>query len=661
MRIYLRILELICPLFLCSVIVLSEDFKWEQVPAWDWNVVIDSSKGIRDAVMIFEKVVQNDRDMSSNNYYFSVYRRIRIFTPEGKSWGDVDIPVMDENQKIDELRGRTILPDGKEIELDENRVHEKEVFRSDGLKVKQKSFSLPGIVEGCIIEYYFKLKLSGPASTWYIQKGIPVLRGEMVWELRHQSGFFSQLLNPTESIYNKITQKYVPNFLWLNLKNPGTADNVMHENDLDAIRFAINNVPPYKEEPYSRFESGLIGQLKYYYGSPNDPTSYWRERSVKEMEGLKDFLNDNDRLKPVLESFPTSASQEEKITLAYDWITKHIKNISYYESAKKHDKNDNVNDVLQHGYANISQIDLVFYAMLKQMDINARIVFAMNRREGEFHKDAKYWQFEGPVIIVPGAGDSMRCYCPGLANQPPGVVPWYYEGSQGFVLGDSVNMFVTLPSIRPDYHREIETFTLRLNDDNLLQGTFADQMNGSGARTLRMGAIEASSKEQTDEARKALEREFPKAEIDSISLKGIDNLALPAEVDCSLKLPTPEQRIGTTIMIKPFADVEVMGNPFRASTREHIIDFGHAKNYTQVMKITLPAGCHVDGLPSDTAYSNEAGSARISFAAAQGVVTIQRNYVVTSIYFPPSSYEQIRKIFQLWESFRMTTIVAKQG
>ena len=85
MRIGSHILAFICLLFLSSVIVLSEDFKWEPVPVSDWNIAVDSAKGIRDAVMIFEKVVQNDRDMSSNNYYFSVYRRIRIFTPERKS------------------------------------------------------------------------------------------------------------------------------------------------------------------------------------------------------------------------------------------------------------------------------------------------------------------------------------------------------------------------------------------------------------------------------------------------------------------------------------------------------------------------------------------------------------------------------------------------
>jgi hypothetical protein len=654
-------LALACLMISGSSIVFAEDFKWDSVQPWHWDIAADSVKGIRDAVMIFERVIQDDRGMSDNNFYFSVYRRIKVLTTEGKSWGDVDIPVMDEDQKVDELRARTILRDGKTIELDEDRVHEKEVFRSDGLKVKQKSFSLPGIVEGCIIEYYFKLKLSGPASTWYIQKGIPVLYGELVWQLREKSGFLSQFFNPAERFYNKLNEKYVPNFLWLNLKNPGTADKNLNGSDLLSIRFVIKDVPAYKDEPYSRLESALLGQLKFYYGSPDEPTSYWRRQSVKEMEGLKDFLEDNDKLKPILESFPNSASREEKILLAYDWLTKNIKNTSYYERSKKHDKNSNVNDVLKHGFASANQIDLVFYAMLKQMDINPRYVYAMNRREGEFHKDAKYWQFDGPVIVVPGTGDSMRCYCPGFVNLPPGVVPWYYEGSQGFVLGDSVNMFVTLPSTRPDYHREIETFTLRLNDDYLLQGTFADQMNGSGARTLRMGAIEATSKEQTDEARKALEREFPKAEIDSISLKGIDSLALPAEVDCSVKLPTPAQRVGTTIMMKPFADVEVMGNPFQASSREHIIDFRHALDYSQVMKITLPAGCHINGLPSDTSFSNEAGSAKISFAADSGVVTIQRSYVVTSVWFPASAYEQIRKLFQLWESFRMTTLIVKQG
>ncbi|MFQ5630148.1 MAG: hypothetical protein ACE5I1_15375, partial [bacterium] len=135
---------MIISLFFVTSVFAGEKFYWEPVTEADWSVVADSAKGYRDAVMLFEKVTADDRKFADGKTYLTIYRRIRILDAEGRDWGDVLAPLFYKKQKIEEVKGRTILPDGREIALAKDQIFEKQAIKTKGAKIKQTNFSLPG-------------------------------------------------------------------------------------------------------------------------------------------------------------------------------------------------------------------------------------------------------------------------------------------------------------------------------------------------------------------------------------------------------------------------------------------------------------------------------------------------------------------------------------
>jgi Domain of Unknown Function with PDB structure (DUF3857) len=84
------------------------------------------------------------------------YIRIKIFTDTGKEkLGTVDIP-HGKKTTVTDVAGRTVKPDGSIIPLTKDAVFDSVVAKGGGLKIKQRSFAMPGIEPGAIIEYTWK-------------------------------------------------------------------------------------------------------------------------------------------------------------------------------------------------------------------------------------------------------------------------------------------------------------------------------------------------------------------------------------------------------------------------------------------------------------------------------------------------------------------------
>ena len=90
-------------------------FEWEEVNQQDWDIKKDSAYREDKAVMIFEKIYADDKGLWEGDLYKTIYRRIRILNEEGRQWADVDVPFLAENQRVLDIKARTLLPGGEII------------------------------------------------------------------------------------------------------------------------------------------------------------------------------------------------------------------------------------------------------------------------------------------------------------------------------------------------------------------------------------------------------------------------------------------------------------------------------------------------------------------------------------------------------------------
>ena len=103
------------------------------------------------AVILYRQV---DRDDSAKTGNEQNYVRIKILTEEGRKYADVEIPYFREQGNIVALRARTIRPDGS-IAMFEGKAYDKTIVKARNVKYLAKTFTLPDVQVGSIIEYRY--------------------------------------------------------------------------------------------------------------------------------------------------------------------------------------------------------------------------------------------------------------------------------------------------------------------------------------------------------------------------------------------------------------------------------------------------------------------------------------------------------------------------
>jgi hypothetical protein len=98
------------------------------------------------------------------------FYRMKIFTEAGKKYGDIEIAYVKRYSDVRDIHGRTIHPDGTVIEF-KGQVLDKVVLRVGDFREQVKSFSLPDVTPGSVIEYSFKVSINGfpDVVDWNVQ------------------------------------------------------------------------------------------------------------------------------------------------------------------------------------------------------------------------------------------------------------------------------------------------------------------------------------------------------------------------------------------------------------------------------------------------------------------------------------------------------------
>ena len=137
-----------------AVLLQSETSRakddWLPVPPEDLALKDNpASPGAHAMILYRESFIDADKSVETD------YVRIKIFTEKGKESGDVELPYSRTQSTIEDLRARTIRPDGTVVNF-EGKAFDKELVKGAGIKYLAKTFSLPEVSPGCIIEYKYR-------------------------------------------------------------------------------------------------------------------------------------------------------------------------------------------------------------------------------------------------------------------------------------------------------------------------------------------------------------------------------------------------------------------------------------------------------------------------------------------------------------------------
>ena len=451
------------------------------------------------------------------------YHRIKIFTEEGKKHANVEIPYLKGTFRIKEIKARTIHPDGTVVDFTGD-VFEKVVVKSKKLKILVKSFTLPDVRVGSIIEYKYSIHWGSGflrTSRWIIEH-----------ELFTRRARFS--LRPTRS-----------NPLWTGFRLPKGKRPKPTEDGGYEMEF--ENIPAFQEEEHIPPESELKMWVHFHASvfisvECQRELLFWREVGCRSHRRVEKFIGKHKALEQeVARIVHPDDPPETKLRKLYARVHQ-VRNLRYDrknpERNEKLKKNKNVKDVLMRSYGRPLQINWLFVALARAAGFDASVVRVASRSESFFKprlQDQR--QLNAELVLVRHGGkeyylDPAKLYC------PFGLLSWDQTAVPGIHLAENGGEFVKTPSPVSDDAVTERKASLRLGEDGSLHGTVEVAFTGQEALRRRLDAIE------TDEAgrRKELEEEVQDwlpagAAVEERSVTGWERTEEPLTAEFSVRIP----------------------------------------------------------------------------------------------------------------------------
>ena len=201
--------------------------------------------------------LQNRQDLQRALYH---YIRLKIFDEKGKEKAaTIDIPFGDKTSIL-YVAGRTIKADGSEVELKKEAVYERDLVRAGHTRVRVKSFAMPAVEPGAIVEYRWKEVLDDPRIAYMrlqFQREFPVERVTyFLWPLSREYTAYKMSMLPFNCQPGP-----------LKMENDGFQST------------SVENVPAFREEPMMPGEANVRSwALLFYHTDGNrEPDKYWNQ------------------------------------------------------------------------------------------------------------------------------------------------------------------------------------------------------------------------------------------------------------------------------------------------------------------------------------------------------------------------------------------------
>ena len=449
--------RLVVLVFLSSVCLVASLFVNRPAHAGDdWLPILPedlSMKGYPASPNAHAILLYREEDADHNLAFETYYFRIKVFDEEGKKYANIEIPYLKGISEVRDLKARTIHPDGRIVNFD-GKVFDKTVVKVRGTKVQAKTFSLPDVQVGSIIEYKYTLR-GVITNTRYVQHELLTRRAVFTLKRYHYLAI--------RMITFKIPLEKVPK---------GEEKGV--------LRLELQDIPAFVEEEFAPPEHELKARIQFFYSRRlvDKPDPYWAEYGKEWSQRIEDFIGKRKGIeRAAAEMVSPDDPPETKLRKIYARV-RQVRNTSFErsrtekeEKREKLKENNNVEDLLERGYGNGTEINLLFVALCRAAGFKAWSVHVSTRDDYFFNKNLlDDDQLNNNVVLV-NAGSKDYFLDPGTAQAPFGLLPWYETGVTGMKLDPIGSSFVkTNVPLSADAVIERKA-TIKLADDGSVSGT----------------------------------------------------------------------------------------------------------------------------------------------------------------------------------------------
>jgi hypothetical protein len=648
---YRRLLVLILLLFVGGaaqrVPLVSAGDEWQPISQDELKMTSVPEAPGAPAVFLYRQV---DRDDSGRTPHEYNYARIKILTEEGRKYADVEIPFFKDEGNIHSIKARTIRPDGSIVNF-EGKAFDKTIVKAKGLKYLAKTFTLPDVQVGGIIEYHYMNDL----SEGYVYNSRWILSEELFTKRAKFS------LKPNTD--------FALRWSWPAGLPAGTAQP---KNEGGFVRLESQNIPAFQIEDYMPPQNELKFRVDFAYSESDaekEPDKFWKKQGKKLNDGVESFTGKRKAMEQaVAETVAPNDPPEVKLQKIYAKVQK-FRNTSWEtektEQELKREKQKDINnaeDLWKRGYGNGRQINWLFLAMARAAGFESYSVYISSRSEYFFNPQLMNpSQLNGDVVLVKLNGKEVYCD-PATAFAPFGLLSWPETGVKGLRLDKEGGSWVTT-RLPPSSDSRIERKAgLKLTETGSLEGKLTVTFSGLEALWRR---IEERNEDATNR-KKFLEDQVKEyipvgVELDLTNQPDWGGSTPTLVAEFELKVPGWVSGAGRRALVPVGLFSAPEKHAFEHANRVHAIYFSYPSEKFDDVTIDLPLGWQVNSLPPVQDFDAKAALYSLKVENNKGTLHLTRRLNMDLLMVEVKLYPTLRNFFQVVRTGDEQQIVLQPG
>lgn len=589
------------------------------------------------AIILYREVYRDDTGDTSHE---DNYVRIKVLTEEGRKYGDVEIEFPSDRVNIVGIHARTIKPDGTIVEF-EGKPFTKMVERGQGIKKKARTFTLPAVQVGCVLEYYYTVDFADR----YIYDSHWILNDVLFTKAAEFS------LKP---YVNDSYNNWHLGWTWENMPAGATLPT---QDNRGIVHMHLSNVPAFLIEDLMPPENQLKGRVDFKYTHEileSDPAKYWASAGRKANGDVDGFLGKPKNLEHIVaEIVGPNDSPEVKLRKIHARV-QQLRNTSFevekteaQEHREKEKDPTSADDAWKKGYANGAQITWLFLGLARAAGLEAYDVRVPDR--GEYFFNSRVLdrdRLDDDIVLVKLDGKNIYCD-PGTIYTPFGLLPWQETGVQGLQLDkkdpawvDSLNP--TAAQARTERHA-----ILTLTETGDLEGKLTIIYTGLEGAMIRRDERNSDDADRKKYLEDAVKSYVPAAsEVTLSNQPDWKSTETPLIAEFNFKVPGWASQAGRHVLIPAGLFGGREKHLFDHAERVHPIYVTYPYAVSDDIEIQLPAGWKISTLPTGWTDSGKVVTYSLTAKDENGKLHLSRAITVNFILLDPKYYGALRHYFQ---------------
>lgn len=614
---------------LCLLLTAPAAFgdDWQPILPEELKMTAEPLASGAPAIYLYRQVDRDDVEFKQYNYL-----RIKILTEEGRKYGDVEIPFVKGAEDIHNLQARTIRPDGSTSNFD-GKAYEKTILKGRGVKVLAKTFTLPEMQVGSIIEYRYTRESSPDMiSQWILSDELFTKHAKFTLRLNRNLGL----------------QWSCPLGLPQGTQPP--------REDHGLISLEANNIPAFHQEEYMPPENQMKYRVEFVYSRhpESDSDKFWKDFAQAEYSYVAEFIKPRKGIEAAAAQI-VSPSDPPEVKLQKIYArTQQIRNFTtepartfQEEKREKFKDINNAEDILKYGYGSGYGITWVFLALVRAAGFDADPVLVSTRNSYFFdRKLMNAYQLNENVVLVRLNGKDVYLD-PGAPYTPFGLLPWRETAVQGLRLDKEGGTWVQTPLPAAAQSRVERKAELKLTDSGDLEGRVTVTYSGLEALWRRLDELDdddaARKKSLEDEMKGAV----PMAAEVTLTRQPEWKSSSPEMVaEFELRVPGWASAAGRRQLVPVGLFSATEKHAFEHAQRVYPIYFHFPYQAKDDITVEVPSGWEINTLPTEQNNSGRVLTYAMKAEKSNGSLHWTRELTVEALMLNVKYYGALQNFFQ---------------